>query len=86
VSDPDPESDLIESLLSYDLEQVIIAIRNQYDSFFECRCGCCNVDLRIALLRLDRHNRAYELSVDLRICEFKAVETGREWCKFGMGL
>jgi hypothetical protein len=39
--------------------------------------------LRCEFLELDRHNRAYELSVDLRFCEFKAFETGRERCKFG---
>jgi hypothetical protein len=35
------------------------------------------------LLELDRHHRDYELSVDLRFCEFKAIETGRERFKFG---
>jgi hypothetical protein len=28
-------------------------------------------------LGLDRHHKAYELSVDLQFCEFKAVETGK---------
>jgi hypothetical protein len=35
------------------------------------------------LLELDRHHRDNELSMDLRFCEFKAIETGRERCKFG---
>jgi hypothetical protein len=38
------------------------------------------VDLRF---ELDRHHKAYKLSVDLRFCEFKAIETGRERFKFG---
>jgi hypothetical protein len=37
----------------------------------------------LALLKLDRHHRAYELSVDLQFCEFKAIEMGRERFRFG---
>jgi hypothetical protein len=35
------------------------------------------------LPKLDRHHRAYELSVDLQFCEFKAIETVRERFKHG---
>jgi hypothetical protein len=35
------------------------------------------------LIKLGRYHRAYELSVDLWFCEFKAIETGRERFNFG---
>jgi hypothetical protein len=55
-----------------------------FDLFFQMpvrtlRCGLASPPL----LKLDRHHRAYELSMDLRFCEFKEIETGSERFKFG---
>jgi hypothetical protein len=43
-----------------------------------CRCECCESPF----LRLDRYHRVYELSVNLRFSELKAIEIGRERFKF----
>jgi hypothetical protein len=73
----DLESDLIEGLLSCDLGQ-IIAISNRYGMFLDSAFSNAGVDVAMwtcesRLLKLDRHHRAYELSVDLQFCDCEAI-------------
>jgi hypothetical protein len=66
----------------------IIEIPNQYGRFLDLVSSNVSADVAMwtcesLLLKLDTHHRAYELSVNLRFCKYKAIGTGREWFKIG---
>jgi hypothetical protein len=81
----DLESDLIEGMLGCDLGQ-INSIPNQNGTFLDLIFSNASTEITVEicespLLGLDRHHRAYELLVDVRLCKFEATSVDERWFK-----
>jgi hypothetical protein len=82
----DLESDLIEGMLCCDLGQ-INSIPNQNGTFLDLIFSNAGTDITVEigespLLGLDRHHRAYELLVDVRLCKFEAASMDERRFRF----
>jgi hypothetical protein len=72
------ESDLIEGMLCCDLGQKKLPTPNQNGTFMDLIFSNASTDITVEicespLLELDRHHRAYELLVDVRLCKCEAT-------------
>jgi hypothetical protein len=70
----DLESDLIEGMLCCDLDQINLT-PNQNGTFLDLIFSKASTDIAIEICEtplfvFDRHHRAYELLVDVRLCKF----------------
>jgi hypothetical protein len=75
----DLESDLIEGILCCDLGQINL-IPNQNGTFLDL---IFTVEIcESPLLGLDRYHRAYELLVDVRLCNFEATSMDERRFRF----
>jgi hypothetical protein len=73
----DLEGDLIVGMLCCDLSQ-INSIPNEHGTFLDLIFSNASTDITVGIREsplhgLDRHHRAYELLVDVRLCRFEAT-------------